>query len=665
MEDLTEARHRMVDIHIRGRGIQNLAILEAMRRVPREAFVPPGLSEFAYEDSALPIEAGQTISQPYVVALMIAALQPEETDRILEIGTGSGYAAAVLSRVVQDVYTIERHAKLADLARRRIHDLGYDNVHILQGDGTLGWADHAPYNGIVVTAGGPKIPEALLEQLAPGGRLVMPVGTEQNLQHLVRVTRQQDSSYAQEELGDVRFVPLIGAQGWQNPEAEWTGTPARATGRSKSVEQLIHEVAEPVPSITEADLGPVLDRIGEARVVLIGEASHGTSEFYAMRARLTQALIEHKGFTIVAAEADWPDAARIDHYVRHLARPQTATRKAFSRFPTWMWRNREVLTFVEWLRSYNQKIHPLENRVGFYGLDLYSLFTSVDAVLDYLDDADPDAARTARHRYGCLTPWQHDPAAYGQAVRSGRYETCESEVAAMLQDLLKSRLEAGPEDGERFFDAVQNARLVADAENYYRTMYYGTADAWNLRDRHMFDTLEGLLQFRGPEAKAVIWAHNSHIGNAAATEMSSRGEFNLGQLCRETFADRAFLIGFGTDHGTVAAASNWGEPMQIQRLRPSQSESYERLCHDAKVPAFLLHLRDPAHPDVREELVPARLERAIGVIYRPETELQSHYFHAALPYQFDEYIWFDETRAVSHLGVEDTRGFPDTYPFGL
>ena len=219
MNDQADKRHRMVDTQIKARGIQNPAILEAMRRVPRHAFVPTDLSEFAYEDSALPIEADQTISQPYIVALMIAALQPEATDRVLEIGTGSGYAAAVLSQIVQEVYTVERHAELADLARRRMRELRYDTVHILHGDGTLGWADHAPYEGIVVTAGGPQVPEALLTQLAPGGQLVMPVGTEQKLQHLVRVTRQQDSTYTQEELGDVRFVPLIGTQGWQAPEA--------------------------------------------------------------------------------------------------------------------------------------------------------------------------------------------------------------------------------------------------------------------------------------------------------------------------------------------------------------------------------------------------------------------------------------------------------------
>jgi protein-L-isoaspartate(D-aspartate) O-methyltransferase len=496
----------------------------------------------------------------------------------------------------------------------------------------------------------------------------MPVGRAQNLQHLVRVTRQSDATYIQETLSDVRFVPLIGAQGWQEPETEeteWTGTPARMNSRPEAVVQLMREAAEPVPSVAEADLGPLLERIGDARVVLVGEASHGTSEFYHMRARLTQALIEHKGFTIVAAEADWPDAARIDHYVRPRKRPATTAWTAFSRFPTWMWRNREVLAFVEWLRSYNQKSHLPEHQVGFYGLDLYSLFTSVGAVLDYLDEVDPDAARTARHRYGCLTPWQHDPAAYGRAVISGRYQTCESEVVDMLQELLQSRIGTWQPDGERAFDAVQNARLIADAENYYRIMYYGSADSWNLRDRHMFDTLQALLQFRGSEAKAVIWAHNSHIGNAAATEMSSRGEFNIGQLCREAFADQAFLIGFGTDHGTVAAASNWDEPMQIMQVRPSHVESYERLCHDTDVSAFLLHLREPARPEVREELVPARLERAIGVIYRPDTELRSHYFHAALPYQFDSYVWFDQTHAVSPLGAEDTHGFPDTYPFGL
>ena len=306
---------------------------------------------------------------------------------------------------------------------------------------------------------------------------------------------------------------------------------------------------------------------------------------------------------------------------------------------------------MQWLRAHNAAVEAPERRVGFHGLDLYSLYTSVAAVLRYLDDVDPEAARVARIRYGSLTPWQSDPAAYGRAVLSGRYRACEEEVVAMLRDMLDQRLAYQQRDGERYLDALQNARVVANAERYYRAMYYGSRESWNLRDQHMFETLQVLLAFRGPETKAVIWEHNSHIGNAAATEMGARGELNVGQLSRATFGDAAFLVGFGTDHGTVAAASDWDGPMEVKRVRPAHPDSYERLCHAAQTPAFLLALREPRRREVRDELTAARLERAIGVVYRPDTELASHYFQAVLPVQFDEYIWFDETHAVTPLAA--------------
>ncbi len=254
---------------------------------------------------------------------------------------------------------------------------------------------------------------------------------------------------------------------------------------------------------------------------------------------------------------------------------------------------------------------------------------------------------------------------YGAAALSGRYEECEPQVMAMLEDLLEKQLQYLPRDGQRFFNALQNARLVANAERYYRTMYYGRRESWNLRDTHMFETLKGLLDHRDLNARAVVWAHNSHLGNAAATETGGRGQHNVGQLCREEFGRGAYLIGFGTDHGTVAAASDWGGPMEIKDVRPAHPDSYERLCHEAPGKAFLLPLRDGAHPEVGEKLKPERLERAIGVIYRPETELASHYFRASLPFQFDEYIWFDRTEAITPLPVEAAEGMPDTYPFAV
>ena len=607
-----EQRRQLVERQIRSRGVTDPAVLAAVESVPREAFLRPELAEFAYLDRALPIEKGQTISQPYIVALMTEALDLKPRDRVLEVGTGSGYAAAILGRIAREVYTIERHGELAEQAARRLRDQGFDNVHVLHGDGTLGWPEHAPFNAIVVAAGGPEVPQPLLDQLAIGGRLVIPVGEEKALQCLVRVTRSGESDYQREELCDVHFVPLIGAQGWQEEptKTERLIAPSRQPSSLALVSELIRETAEPLEEIEGADLGPLINRIGDSRLVLIGEATHGTSEFYRMRAEITKDLISRRCFRFVAIEADWPDAARVDQYVRHLQPLDGHHWDAFSRFPTWMWRNHEVLEFIEWLREHNRTIDDPRERVAFYGLDLYSVFTSIRAVLDYLDRVDPQAARIARLRYGCLTPWEGDPALYGRLAVGGRYRVCEDEAVATLKDLLKERLKYAQNDGPRFMDAVQNARLVANAERYYRTMYYGSNESWNLRDHHMFETLELLLGFHGAGSKAVIWEHNSHLGDAAATEMGAGGQTNVGHLCRKRFGAAAYLIGQGTDHGTVAAASNWDDPVEFMQVRPGYPGSYENLCHDSRVEAFLLPLRDPRKPDIRAELATSRLERS-------------------------------------------------------
>jgi protein-L-isoaspartate(D-aspartate) O-methyltransferase len=660
----------MVDRHIRARGVRDARVLAALSRVPREAFLPPELADSAYEDRPLPIEAGQTISQPYIVAVMTEALglAPEQT--ALEIGTGSGYAAAVLAHVAKHVYTIERHAELADLAQERLARLGYTNVDVRCGDGTLGWAEHAPFDAIVVAAGGPELPRALLDQLSIGGRLVMPVGSGR-AQQLVRVTRVNEREYKREDLGAVQFVPLIGEQGWAEAPADVRARrgilPRRPRGplvapspatRATAIAKLIGECAEPIASIADAPLDALLERIGDARIVLLGEATHGTSEFYRMRTRITQELILRHGFRAVAVEADWPDAAAVDRYVRG-RRPHPRSWTPFARFPTWMWRNAETHALIEWLRAYNAES---DHDVSFSGLDLYSMYTSAYEVVRYLDRVDAQAAEVARERYGRLTPWQQDPAAYGRAALVGRMQSCEPEVVAMLRDLLAKRIEYSAQDGDEFFDAAQNARVVAGAERYYRTMYHGAAESWNLRDQHMFDTLRSIIAQRG-NAKVVVWEHNSHIGDARATEMAARGEHNVGQLCRTAYGDAAFLIGFGTDRGTVAAAHAWDEPMERMRVRPARQDSYERLCHQSGVPAFLLHLRDPFRDELRDELSEPRLERAIGVVYRPDTELQSHYFQAILPAQFDEYIWFDETDAVHPLASGEPLKLAEAHPF--
>jgi protein-L-isoaspartate(D-aspartate) O-methyltransferase len=652
--DQIQARHRMVETQVARRGVRDPAVLAAMRQVPRESFMAPGFEEFAYEDSPIPIAEGQTISQPYVVAAMLEAAEVTSDDRVLEVGAGSGYAAAVASRMAGEVYAVERHDSLTRAAQERLRSLGYDNVTLRTGDGSQGWPEHAPFDAIIVSAGGPKIPEALKQQLAEGGRLVIPVG-EMFEQRLLRLTRHGED-FEQEDLGGVRFVKLIGEGGW----AEEARAPAAALKRAPGIAGLITEAGEPLPAFDDPNFGALFDRFGDRRVVLLGEASHGTHEFYRARAAITRRLIERHGFTIVAVEADWPDAAAIDRQVRGLRQREGAD-PPFQRFPTWMWKNRDVAGFMSWLTQHNKRAAA---KCGFYGLDIYNMRGSIAAVLAYLDKVDPEAAAVARQRYGCLTPWQHDPATYGRAILTSGYRACEEAVIRQCRELLEKQFDYAKADGDDFLDAAQSARLIASAERYYRIMYYGGAESWNLRDTHMFETLEHLLDWRGSDAKAVVWAHNSHIGDARQTEMGRyRGELNLGQLCRQRFGREAALIGMGTDSGTVACASDWDAAMEIKRVKPSRADSIERLCHDSALPRFLLDFA--RHPDVAGALAAERLERFIGVIYRPETELQSHYAEASLSRQFDAFLWFDQTRAVEEIEPEHAEGVPDTFPFGV
>jgi protein-L-isoaspartate(D-aspartate) O-methyltransferase len=667
----------MVARHLEARGIADPLVLKAMGDVPREEFVAEALKEFAYEDSALPIEAGQTISQPYIVARMIELAAIKPGDKVLEVGAGSGYAASVMSRIAGKVYAIERHEELAALAKARLESLRYDNAEILCADGTRGLPEHAPFDAIVVSAGGPRVPEALKRQLAIGGRLVIPVGRGFH-QSLLRVTRTSETGFTEEDFGPVTFVPLIGEEGWAEPGAAKTETnidaetsgfaggllipSQRATAIRTALGRLIAEAAEPFGDLDE--LARLAERFAKCRVVLLGEATHGTAEFYDARAAITAKLVEEHGFNIVAVEADWPDAKVYDAYVRGLPRP-SVPKAAFTRFPTWMWRNGEVGAFLRRLKAINETREP-DARCSFHGLDVYSLSASIEAVLAYLDGVDPEAARVARERYGCLSPWRAEPARYGRMALSRGYALCEKPVADALVDLLLKRIDYLVRDGDAFFDAEQNARIVAAAEQYYRVMYYGDAESWNLRDQHMFDTLERLIAHRGPEAKAIVWAHNSHIGNAEFTEMGQvRGEHNIGQLARAKFGEDAALIGFGTDRGTVAAASDWNGPMEIKRVRPARDDSYEGRSRDAGIPAFFLETGPGQKEHIRAALAEPLLERAIGVIYRPETELLSHYFQAELSNQFDAWIWFEETRAVSAHADAHPHGPDETYPFGL
>jgi protein-L-isoaspartate(D-aspartate) O-methyltransferase len=655
MFDFEYARRLMVDRHLVARGIKDKQVIKAMARVPREKFVPTGMDEFAYQDAPLPIGEGQTISQPYIVAHMIEAARIGPDDRVLEVGAGSGYAAAVMSEIADRVFTIERHRLLGETARERLKALGYDNVSVLISDGTKGWPDEAPFDAIIVAAGAPAVPEALRNQLDIGGRLVIPVAGGGPYQRLLRIIRTSAETFDEDDLGLVLFVPLIGEQGWAD-----TTPPATA---EKALPERIAAAMEQLPTPEDRDFGAAFDRFANRRIVLLGEASHGTSEFYRARAAITRRLVQHHGFTVIAVEADWPDAAAVNRHVRGRPKPEGEP-LPFRRFPVWMWRNREMDRFLGWLRTHNAD-RDSASQAGFYGLDLYNMSGSIAAVLAYLDNVDPEAAEVARERYGCLTPWQKEPSTYGRASLSSVYAACEEAVTRQCRDLLEQQFRYAPEDGDDFLDATQNARLVASAEKYYRAMYYGGAAAWNLRDRHMFDTLEHLLEAKGPNAKAVIWAHNSHIGDARATEMGwAREEINIGQLCRERFGQDVASIGFGTHIGTVAAANDWGGEMETMNIRPSLDDSIERCFHLSGMARGLLDLSQDE--GLSAQLAEQRLQRFIGVIYRPGTERHSHYAKASLYRQFDAYVWFDRTNAVTALpGPVETGKVPDTFPFGV
>jgi len=420
------------------------------------------------------------------------------------------------------------------------------------------------------------------------------------------------------------------------------------------------------------DFDPLLERIGDARVVLLGEATHGTHEFYRARAELTRRLIEEKSFDIVAVEADWPDAYRVNRWVRGAGHDTDAEEalRGFKRFPTWMWRNADMLDFLGWLREHNDRVPPGRPRVGFYGLDLYALYASIAAVVEYLEQVDPELATHARNRYACFDHFGEDSQAYGYAAELGLTSGCERDALQQLLELQRRAADLAKRDGripeDEFFFAEQNARLIVNAEAYYRSMFGKRADSWNQRDRHMAETLDALLRHfaaKAQPARAVVWEHNSHVGDARATQMGAAGEWNVGQLARQAYGGEAVLVGFTTYDGTVTAASDWGAPAERKRVRPALPGSVEALFHETGIDRFLLMLDD----DSLDALDVPLLERAIGVIYRPQSERVSHYFTTHLRQQFDAVFHHDHTRALEPLErtvAWDEGEAPETYPYG-
>ncbi len=425
---------------------------------------------------------------------------------------------------------------------------------------------------------------------------------------------------------------------------------------------------------TDDDYKKIISAASGKTFILLGESSHGTAEFYHARAQITKDLILNGLCDAVAVEADWPDAYRVNRYVCGRSDDEDGQEALanFERFPTWMWRNHEVLSFIEWLKSYNQS-QSAGYPCSFFGLDLYSMNASIQSVVQYLDRVDPGEGQAARERYSCFARVNNDPQSYGMASASGTLANCEEGAVQQLLELQSKAwlyLEReGEFAGDEYFSAQQNAEIVRQAEQYYRALYRGHPNTWNLRDSHMFKTLERLANYIGLRTerniRIVVWAHNSHLGNAAATDMGKRGEYNIGQLVKQKYKDQCLSVGFTTSEGTVTAASSWDGPARVKDIRSPLSGSYEELFSRMKKPNFYLDLRNPS---VAYALKEERLERAIGVIYRPENERRSHYFHACLPKQFDFVVHLNRTSALEGLpahALQRPGDLDETYPYGL
>jgi len=441
----------------------------------------------------------------------------------------------------------------------------------------------------------------------------------------------------------------------------FSSAPPEATG------ELIGRVRElALPLWMPDDLDPLLKRIGDAHYVLLGEASHGTAEYYTWRTHLSQRLIREKGFSFLAVEGDWPDCYHVNRYVKGFADPGATARDvlhAFERWPTWMWANEEVVALTEWLRRYNDRL-PEEKKVGFYGLDVYSLWDSLYAILSYLQCVDPAALPAAWKALRCFEPYSEDVQEYARATLFVP-DSCTEEVVALLAKL-RGKAKVYREDSrEGYFQAEQNALVLKNAESYYRAMVRGGPDSWNIRDRHMTETLERLMAHHGPSAKGIVWAHNTHIGDARYTDMAEDNMVNIGQLIREGH-ERAdvVLVGFGSYQGGVIAANRWDAPMKSLRVPPARAESWEDVLHQAGADDKLLLM-----PDVSQAgtLLKRRGQRAIGVVYHPEYEHLGNYVPTVLPRRYDAFLYLDETQALHplHLVPRTEQEVPETYPTGV
>ncbi|MFO7933376.1 MAG: erythromycin esterase family protein [Bacteroidales bacterium] len=422
------------------------------------------------------------------------------------------------------------------------------------------------------------------------------------------------------------------------------------------LEESAHDVSE--------GLEPLYDRIKDARIVMLGEASHGTHEYYLWRSKISKYLIQHKGFNTIAVEGDWPACYALNRYIRHYGnsgKNTTQVVESFNRWPTWMWANFEITALIDWLRKYNQG-KPFNRQVGFYGLDVYSLWESLEEISGYLKKNDPVAHKTALEAMACFEPYDKEGVEYAGSTRFAP-DTCEDEVVRLLQEI-RSRVPLYNTDPEGPFNVEQNAMTAVNAEKYYRAMIRGGPESWNIRDTHMTQTLEKLLQFQGPGAKAIVWEHNTHIGDARATDMAAGGLVNVGQLVREKWGEEETVaVGFGSYEGSVVASEAWGSPMKEMEMPPARENSVEYLLHHVRPADKLIISEDLAKSKSFFEYMD---HRAIGVVYHSRYEKEGNYVPSVIRSRYDAFLFFDETTPLHPLGVgSDTRKVPETYPWGV
>lgn len=631
---------------LRKRGIIDQEVLEAMRRVPRHRFVEPGLRALAYDDRPLPSAHSPPLPQPYVAALVASVVAAGGRRRVLEVGTDSGYMVALLAQMFDEAYTIERHRDVAERAQRLLGRLGV-NVALRHGDGGRGWPEHAPYDAIVVMAGATRPPSALVEQLAEGGTLVIPIGTRPLAQRLTTFTKTADGLQSRDH-GPVSFVPLVGAGGWG---PEYSVQPVVKTGAA-IVEQL-RSAARPVDLNAPDGLRVVLDEIGDTRIVLLGASTHGTSEFQRMRAQLTLDLVE-QGFDMVVMDTDWSHGAHLDRFVQG-----TAAQPPDDPTP-WAWHNRETRAFLGDLRTLNAD-RAADRRVHCYGLDLFDADQAAQelAPSGHLDD-DPAADARASDRVAALAALANPAAGPVPAPRTA--STTKTQAAAKLRELCAVRVKsatAGPDDAP-LVPAPDLADTTNRSGRFYEALSCRDPLGWLLREDQSARTLEHLIARHGNQSRVVVWAHNVHVGDARATGLAAAGMRNLGQRLRERFGTSVYSLGAGAYEGSVLAAPRPNLPGKTMPLPPAAPKSHEHLCHATGLAAFFLDLSDPR----LGFLSSARAQRAIGTVHRADPTPTQHYLMARLTPQFDGYVWFDQTTAVTPIAAP-RRPMPEAYPLGV